>query len=184
MLEKLKDYFNNNKKKTKEMAIVIGIVGIIILIAGSVLFPGKTDNVSDISASSTSKPNTQTQDMYARMEKMQNDFTDILHNIDGAGKVKVLITYASSVERIPAKNIKESADQRLNANGDSENSSSKDEQIEGGGEVILKEILPKIEGIVVVAEGANDEKVKGNLIATAKVLTNLPDYKIQVIQGK
>lgn len=183
MLEKLKAYFTDNKKKTKEIAVVIGIIGIIIVIAGSVLFPGGENSITDIGSSATAKPNTPAQDMYGRMEKMQSDFTEILQNIDGAGKVKVLITYSSSVEKIPAKSVKDSSDQRLNADGDSENSSSKDEQIEGGGEVILKEVLPKVEGIVVVAQGAKDEKVKGNLIATAKVLTNLPDYKIQVIQG-
>ena len=41
-------------------------------------------------------------------------------------------------------------------------------------------VSPKIEGVIVTAEGANDVNVKTNIISAIEAITGVPTHKIQV----
>lgn len=41
-------------------------------------------------------------------------------------------------------------------------------------------INPKVEGVIITAEGANDVNVKTNIIAAVEAVTGVPTHKVQV----
>lgn len=41
-------------------------------------------------------------------------------------------------------------------------------------------INPKIEGVIVTAEGASDVKIKTNIISAVEAVTGVPTHKVQV----
>ena len=47
-----------------------------------------------------------------------------------------------------------------------------------------KVVMPKMEGALIVAEGANNAEVKTNLIQAVEALTGLATHKIQVLEMK
>ena len=44
--------------------------------------------------------------------------------------------------------------------------------------------MPKMEGALIVAEGANNAEVKTNIIQAVEALTGLSTHKIQVLEMK
>ena len=80
---------------------------------------------------------------------LENRLSKTLSEVDGAGKVSVIITVESGLETIIAteKTISET-------NGSKETVESP--IIVNGKTVVLKELYPKISGVVIVAEGADN----------------------------
>ena len=44
-------------------------------------------------------------------------------------------------------------------------------------------VSPKVEGVIVTAEGANNVSVKANIISAVEAVTGVPTHKIQVFSA-
>lgn len=110
----------------------------------------------------------------------------------GHGKIDVLITYSetSQVVAMYNENYKESQTEETDKSGGvrtiQEVDRSKDiiYKEENGEKIPITEkvIMPKIEGALIIAEGANDANVKTNIIQAVEALTGLSTHKIQVLE--
>lgn len=68
---------------------------------------------------------------------------EILSEIDGAGRVSVMISYVSTMEKDIAYD------------------SEKERAVTSGGDVVVKrEIYPEVKGVIVIADGAGDPSVR------------------------
>ncbi len=196
-------------KKLIEKLVIVAIVGVICLIAGSVLFEDaykKNDkNAVNTLASSGQEPgaNGGTTAGPSSVEAMKltggasKDETEInlgfiLSKIKGAGKVEVMITYVSGNEAIPAVDVNssESNTQEKDKEGGTRNIKESNRQNsivyeENQGvkkPFVVKELMPKVKGVVIVADGAGDAEVKMDLTRAAQALLDVAAYKIQVFQ--
>ncbi|NLY43496.1 MAG: stage III sporulation protein AG [Clostridiaceae bacterium] len=182
-------YFTK-KENIVNFAIIL-IVGIIIVIAGDSLFGNKTDKKENnaVSISEKKEAGRETEgDSYG--EQLEKRLQDILSRIKGVGKVSVMITFESSIERIPALDISES--QTITEESDSQGGSRKVTQLEKENKtillnqqgnqqpLILKELQPKVKGVIVAAEGASDIQVKSNICEAVKTSLGIPAHKVQV----
>lgn len=115
--------------------------------------------------------------------------------IDGVGAVEVLITLKESEKRVPEKDIPEEMKETVetDAEGGSRTimeKSLKESTIytvnEDGQNVpyVSKVIQPVVEGVVVIAQGADSDTVKLNIIETIKVLFAIDVNKIRVVKMK
>ena len=113
-------------------------------------------------------------------EKLEN----ILANVKGIGKVKVMSTYSQTNEVIPMYDEDSSSSTRTV----NENSSKKDiiyKEEDGVKTPITQSVVkPKIEGAIIVAEGASDATVKTNIVQAVEAVTGVATYKIQVLEMK
>ena len=110
------------------------------------------------------------------------------------GKVNVLITYSQSSEVIAMFN--ESNSTTITSESDSSVGSRKTEEENLKKEVIFTEeggtskpmtqtiVSPKVEGVVITAEGAGDVNIKTNIIAAVEAVTGVATHKIQVFEFK
>ena len=202
-LEKLKEKMSNKEgesnKKTIENLVVFVIILIITIVAINYIWSGdkgktKTNNEDNKKLASVenhldiNKQETNTTyDTEARLE-------DILSNIKGVGKTKVLITYSQTSQVLPMYNedssvsITEETDSGGGTRTVNESSSKKDiiyEESNGVKTPITQSVInPKIEGAIITAQGASDANVKTNIIQAVEAVTGLATYKIQVFEMK
>lgn len=152
-------------KKGILIIAVVFIAGIMLVMGG-----GSDSSKSIVVAESVSTDN------------LNKELEDILSQVEGAGEVKVLINYKQSGEKILAYDMESTVNER---DGGKENN-SKSEVVYDGNKmpVVLKEYMPKVEGVIIVAQGGNIENVKKQLIAGTVALLGIDEHKIEVLKMK
>ncbi len=186
---------NKNRRKLIENAVIVIIIGIIIIIAGTTFFSGKGKQ----EAKDPLEKGTGSTEVSAAVTPNAGDTEQklkfILSQVEGAGKVEVMITYLTGKENIPAFDTKTSennTDEKDSGGGTRKisQSSSDSTMVFKSGEngekspVIIKEIEPVVKGVLVVAEGASNPQVCEKLSRAVQVLLDIPVHKIQVIERK
>lgn len=123
---------------------------------------------------------------------LEQSLEDILSKISGVGKVKVLVTYSETSEVVAMYN--ETYTSSNTEETDTNGGIRKIEQTDTNKEIIYEEkngekspitqkvIMPKIEGAIITAEGAENANVKTNIIQAVSAATGLATYKIQVFE--
>ena len=135
--------------------------------------------------------NNSSDDNYAA--EIQDQLSTILSKIAGAGKVSVMITYESGKELVTQKDksvIDKVTDEKDNDGGTRIiNEYSIDDKTvmvnqQGGSSqpVVVKEINPEIKGVIVVAEGAWDSKVKLKISEAVQTVLDIPAYRVTVLE--
>ncbi|MDF2889670.1 MAG: hypothetical protein K0R80_37 [Clostridia bacterium] len=126
--------------------------------------------------------------------ELENRLVEILGEIQNAGKVSVMITLKSGGEIIPAKD--ESVSDKTTNEKDMEggtrtiNEKNTSDQVvfmndQGGTSkpLVLKEVNPDIKGVIIVAEGAKDPKVKLQLTEAVQTVLDVPAYRVSVFES-
>lgn len=187
-----------NIKKTDW--IVLGLIGAILLV---IMLPegnsgGNTGNRSNIgsvekvSAEEEISGLPEKNDAEKYVSYLEEKLEDVLREMEGVGKVKVMITLSDSGETIVEKDtvdITNTVDE-TDSNGGSRNSNERELQsetvrVESGSNsypYVGKEILPTIEGVVVVAEGGGNAMVVSQISKAAMALFPIEAHKIIVVK--
>lgn len=100
----------------------------------------------------------------------------ILSAIKGAGNVSVMISFENGVEQVWA-----TQKQTQYENG---NVTQTEELILVSGKpLLIKELSPKVKGVVIVASGAKSVSVKVEITKAAAALLDIPFSKIEIFVG-
>lgn len=127
------------------------------------------------------------------VSRMENRLKAILSKVEGAGDVEVMITLSESSEKVALKDAPYSSDsveETDSAGGirKSESYSGQETTIlvdgEEGGETpyIIKEVEPRIEGVVVLSGNGDDASLQKEIIDAVQVLFDVPVHKIKVMK--
>ena len=187
-----------NKKKIENLVMFLVLLIITIIAINVILGDNKKSNQnenmqqSEYKQLSSENYNNSSNISNNPEYNLEEELESVLSKIDGVGQVKVLITYSESSEIIPIYNEKstESTTQETDTNGgvrtikQSDNSKEiiYEEKSNGKIPITKKVVLPKIEGAIVIAEGANNTNTKVNIIQAVGAVTGLPTYKVQVFE--
>lgn len=176
---------DKTKKAIQNLAIFLGI-GIILLLVGG-FFDNDNKKVQQVKELQDNKVSQNYLDEYDAA--LENKIKNILSQIYGVGKVSVAITYLSSKEIVPAQDVKQNETNtnekdreggvRSTIQTDTDNKIIIGQQSESK-PVILKEIPPQVKGVIVVADGAKDEKVKVDIAKAVSTVLGISLSKIQV----
>lgn len=206
-VKKIKEFFTEGKKKDwlKEIGmsrlVTILLCGILLLVialpdgflaGGEGMVPGSgVKKTGEEKAGKTAEDKTgETMDYVMQMEER---LSELLENVEGVGKVKVMVTLAASEEELTLKDEPYSHDtiKETDAAGGSRSSISvnKEEasvlvENESGQSVpyVTKTVEPEVEGIVVIAEGAGQAKIENEIIEAVEVLFPVAVHKIKVMK--
>lgn len=195
--EKIKNIFSkqegNNKKKTENIVVFI-IILIVTIVAINYIWNGEKKNQSTDKVPQTEEKNEVVQvNSEITTDESEKKLANILSNIKGVGKVKVLLTYSETSTYVPVynENSKQSNTTETDSSGGSRTIAEIDSQKEiiykedssGNKEPVTKSIIsPKIEGAIITAEGADNAEVKTNIIQAVEAATGLATHKIQVFK--
>ncbi|MDR3178460.1 MAG: stage III sporulation protein AG [Oscillospiraceae bacterium] len=161
------------KEGFKKIVVAVGILGIILVFVSSFLKPGTTLK------SERNKTSAQTY-----IEQMQKNLEYLISNIEGAGKSEVLITLENGSEIIYAreekKNQESSEDKakgelgKIKQSDDFEIKYITVRESDGNERALqIKEVEPKVKGVVVVCEGGNNKNVKEKIINAIKTIFSI-----------
>ena len=128
----------------------------------------------------------------AYLEKMEKELEELLGQVDGAGKVKVMITLEQSAELVVLTNVKETQRHtEENGTGNAgkkgretirEKSAVYDEASKGKSPYVVTKIYPRIQGVIVIAQGAGTGRVSMELTEAVQALFGLEAHKIKVLK--
>ena len=140
---------------------------------------GKKDDTATNTGTSSPQEaasTTLSESYYSEEKQLEDKLVSILSEVKGAGTVTVALTFEQGAEYVYAEenNEKQSTDQ-------SETSTSL-AQINDS-PVLIKQRLPEVKGVVIVAEGAGDALVKERLYQATKSLLGLSTSQIAIIEG-
>lgn len=155
------DRLQNFLSKKKNISLLYIIVSICILLLA---FWGCVPEKAKEDAASSSPPDT---------PALDQTLETILSGIEGVDGVQVAVTYESGTETVPV----------TDANGDSRTvvtlGSGSSETV-----VTAKEIMPRVRGVVVVAGGAENARVRENILSAVQALTGAAAHSIAVFPAK
>ena len=187
-----------SKKKMENMVILL-IILIITCIAVNKIWNGdKKEDETQTRQNTTTGKQLATQENNSNSENttdLQSNLERILSNIDGVGKVSVLLTYSESSELVPlydetkSETTTEEADtsggKRTTTDTNTQKSAIMQENSSGEKSIITqKTVSPKIEGAIITAEGGDNANVKTQIIQAVEAATGLATHKIQVFKLK
>ena len=163
MNEKKMKFIDKIKSNKKIQYIVIAVLSILVIFI--VFFNGKSKTTEEVSAEVNYVSNLET-----KLEKT-------LSQVDGAGKVSVVINVESGMETVLATKTVTT-----------ENSSGKHTEttpiLVNGKTVVIKELNPEITGVLIVCEGAKSIAVLNKLQQATMSLLDININKIEILSMK
>lgn len=166
----------------RKLKSIKGIEWIIVGIACLLLFLIYFSNFSSTDKDKTSIEKTYSAQEYA--SQIEDKLSSVLSNVEGAGKVSVIVTLKSGYEFVYATNKEEKTNTTSGATNSTQTVTITEKPIIVSNQpIILMEILPKVNGILVVAKGANNVKVKLNLLKAVQAVIDVSSENIEIIAG-
>ncbi len=172
--------FVKKLKNIKHIEIIIVVIFILILLL--ICFAGNNtfSFLSNKQATASSSSNIMYVSTSDYVSSIESKLKSILSNINGAGKVEVMISVDGSSE------IQFATDETITTNGQTTEKTINIVFVTKDGvnqPIITSEKLPKINGVVVVSSGAKNTKVKLQLMSAVQTLINIDCDKIQILEG-
>lgn len=198
-MQKLKDFLANRKwgQLKKSDWTVIALAGVLILIIAIPTGERKTENISpaesgqeDGITTNNTLPDHSDGDDY--LSNLEEKLKNVLSQMEGVGKVEVMITVSDSGESVVEKDISGSTtttSETDSSGGTRTTTESSSEAaavyVETGQETypyVQKEKMPTIEGVMVVAEGGGNSVVASNISEAVKALFPVEAHRIKVVK--
>ena len=216
-LKQLKEQKGVGKWFQRDNLIIIILSGILLLV---IALPTKSSNDSGIGDSGSNvssnvengnaslvreqsggnnKTSEEGQASFAEYEaeyeaELERRLEEILEGMAGAGKVKVMITFASSKELVVEKDRPMTRANTTESDGEGgtrtiyQTDSGESTVYLGEGSdsepYVVKTLTPKVEGVLVAAQGAGTGEVTKNITEAIQALFDLAAHKIKVIRMK
>jgi stage III sporulation protein AG len=180
-------------KEKKEKISIIFLLGIFFLLLATPISTLSKENKSD--SPKTSMETDLTEEIVEVGEKdeyiegLENKLEQTIGGMEGAGKVLVMITLKDSGEKILDKNqpYESSSEVRKEEGTELQQSSIKSDQetvlIEEEGNtcpIVVQELYPDIEGVVVVCEGGDNSELSLKIKEAVQALFSIDAHKIVV----
>lgn len=191
ILEKIKRYLGemNNKKIINNLFILLLATIIILIISNIFLDSNKKDEEYDID-NGLNEYNYNIQEDYS--DYLEKKLTKILSKFDGVNKVDVMITLEDSVEKITAANTTKTSESNLENDGEGgtrevlREDSTVQIITKGNDEslMVIKEIKPTVQGVIVVVDGAEDPILKEIIYEAVKTALGVTGNRVQVYSSK
>ena len=179
-----------NIKNTEIVALIL-VVAIILIMYPS-LFGDREESLESLEDSGQIEG--MAIDELSSEEREEERLERKLSVIDGAGMVEVLITYRAGRETIVAKHTVESSTdtEEADAEGGVRNVLQQSKEIQpviidgrdGREPMILKELTPEVKGVIVIAEGARDVRVRMELLRAVRTVLEVNANQVEVFVMK
>lgn len=182
------------KKMTKDNMIVLALFGVLILIIALPVGKKEGETATESGLSDTEKAIMDTEKeetLLSREEALERRLEQFLSCMDGAGQVKVMITFSSTEEQVVEKDVPALSSQtsETDSAGGSRSITSQDTDEEtvyttdrAGNQIpyVRKTLAARVEGVTVLAQGGGSAVVQRNITDVIEALFGIEAHKIKV----
>ncbi|GHU50357.1 hypothetical protein AGMMS49975_01220 [Clostridia bacterium] len=177
--EYIKTAFRDKDKKTVANIVTGLILGIVILVVSKTGFLSKAPEISEPAKLPETRNEAETEGGYEK--DLERRLSEILSQTEGAGKVMVMLKVKQGREIVVGEDTKRDTSRTAS---DYTESYTSNKIIVNDNPLVLTERAPRVEGIIIIAQGGGDAYVKESLIRAAGAVLDLPPHKIQVLKMK
>lgn len=180
----------------KEKIVIFFLLGVFFLLIATPV----SDLTGNRKRQKSTKTGTNQQTQQKKIEEkdayitaLENKLEQTIEGMEGAGKVDVMITLKDNGEKILDKNQPYESEEETNTE---ENKESKKNRIQNNQEtvlvetegntepIIVRELYPDIEGVVVVCEGGDNSALTVKIKEAVQALFSIDAHKIVVCKSK
>ncbi len=179
--------------KNKKVLWILGGVGVLLLLNPLALLQGQAPSSVPRQAESV-VVNTEQTAMNQYEDMYEQRLEEILNTVQGVSDVQVMVTIDSSEEMVYAENGQE----KQQTQNDVDKSGGKRDvtQIDKQGNIVMtkqsgreepivvKTIKPKVRGVVVAAQGAEQVKVQALITEAVERALDVPPHRISIVPKK
>lgn len=180
MSDKIKNFiFDKESGKLRlGFLVLLGIVGMLLI-----LFSGGESDVQTEPVEISLPSFTDSTEDYRL--KLQSDLEEILSSISGAGRVSVMLSLEGTTEYVYAQQIHSSSDVNDGKTSSNyENELVMVEQKDGKTALVTKILRPKVSGVLIVCDGADNILLTEQLINSAASALGITTANISVAKRK
>jgi stage III sporulation protein AG len=169
------EMMNIVKKDKKKLLIlaILAVTAVVLMIIGDGVAEGKKSVAVDNNTSVSSVG----EDYFAATEA---DLSEALSQMDGVGEVKVLISWDGDISEDFAYN--EESTEKTDGDGVTEKSTKNELVLTDGDSAPVTEekIYPEITGVLVVAQGAENEEIRRTLLLAVSAYLSVGTNRIEI----
>lgn len=180
IVSKLKEALRGDKKI--KFIVIAGLLGMLFIFLSN----GKSD-APDTSINTENAAAFSVEELTARTEER---LKAIVGNIYGVGRCEIMVTFENGIEYVYASEAKDVSDVLDEGEGgkkqekiSSENAPVIIEQGRGKEALKVKEIQPRVRGVVVVCDGAQDISVRQQIIDAVTTSMDISSAKVYVAKA-
>jgi stage III sporulation protein AG len=206
-LEFLKSLFkskseNPNKGKLlkKDQLIIFLLFGILLLVIAIPVEPKKKSKEANVTENQ--EIDSQEQEGMEKEgavstssyeEQQEARLEEILRKVEGVGEVEVMITLQASSEKVVEKDQPSTSQDVEEQDSGGGTRSTQDRswsestvywEQENGSRTpyVIKELKPRVEGVIVIAQGGGDPEIKQNIMEAVQALFPVEAHKIKIMK--
>ena len=162
------------RKIKKDKWLIILLVGLLLVVIAMPVSDIKSDQTQD------------EQQMQKAENASEDTYADALAKVEGVRNVKQKITLASSSAKVVEKDREMTSEVQEGESGEKNTSSSETAvYANGNGEetpYVKQELSPRIEGVLVIADGGDNAIVIENITEAVQALFGVDTHKIKVMK--
>lgn len=187
-MKKEKFFLDRLKKIPKNQLLIGGLAGILLLV---IAIPAEKKAEPDEGVKQASE-RTSDENGGDYAKRMERRLKEILGDMEGVGKVEVMITLKDDGQQMVEKDRNRSSQNTQEENDGSVRTATEQQSQEetvysngnesNGEPFVTKEIVPDVEGILVVAEGGGNAQVAKNISDAVLALFPVEVHKIKVVK--
>ena len=174
--------FGKYKVNLQTLVFILGITGILLIGLSSLLPQREGEEPAGAGVLET--------DAKAYAAELETRLQEILEQMDGVGRTRVMVTLENGYQKVYAKSEKVNNDILEDVRAQDERKTQEKQVTEqtyilvdgAGGEepLVTAELEPEVKGVVVVCEGGDRADVVGKVVDTVKVALDISSARISV----
>lgn len=179
------------KKQGKNQILILFLCGVLLMVIAIPVKKKDSENTNPQIREYDSSQGGISTDSTAYAQYLECELEQMLSQMEGAGEVLCMVTLSQSAEQVIEKDMEVSDD--IVTESDSQggtrttNQSSKSETTiynegESGNPYVSKEISPKVEGVLVLADGGDNAVVVKNITESIQALFGIESHKIRIVK--
>lgn len=155
----------------KEQLLILILLGLLLAVV-AIPVEKEPENTEEDIVSSV-QPSGESADYERRMEQR---LEELLGHVEGVGEVQVMLTFQGTGEKRVEKDASLTGEETREETVYEEHGSSERTPY------VTSETNPKVEGVLVIAQGGADSRVKQEIIEAAQALFGIEAHKIKIMK--
>lgn len=185
----MKAWLDKIKNLKRDQLMILLLAGVLLLV---IVLPTEQEEQKETQQETRETENSAV--YFSQTVQMENRLKQILAQVDGIGAAEVMLTLKSDGRSIVEKDLEQSQGEEASGAEGNEGSSTEIRSNEStvyqrdsyGNETpyVTETLNPEIEGVLVIAQGADDATVVNEITEAVMALFGVPAHKIKVMKMK